>query len=529
MKRLNAYDMRKAVCENVKKVGLTLFAASVLLCSCDKNNSKPTEEEEKPDVSTSLIDEFINSKTNVGNGIVLGVAEGETPTFTAAENNTFVGYGINIFNGPTFADAMLYPLLANKVYAAESQYITIQKYYEGRSEISIRENLSDVYSNMDIDVKAECKVAKFGANVSASYGSRKQVKSQSKFYKNAFSFLINKHQLKMSYVMTDEDKAKMFDPKVLSIINNPAISPQSLFENVGTHVITGCGTGGSATIAAIYDSEESVDSATLAAALSVSYGVYSGSVRTNYSSSEKNCLKNTNITVTSSGGTKKILCSGLTGEEALQSLIPQLKEWAETIEANPVLGKVYSVMPIWDLATDPARKAEIITAFTAKAAEINGMLANYFSKESTTPEALIVSGRTYEFTNWVTQTKFGAPDKNNSSLLKLQETFSPAEAAQWELVQSTAYPGYYMLKNKWSERILDLRNASEREYFQQYFMNGTDAQLFRIIDNGDGTVSLRNKKYDYENFWVVPTSDRQYIRLENRTGLDTKWKIKKMY
>jgi hypothetical protein len=443
------------------------------------------------------------------------------------EMDTFVGYGINLFNGPTFADAVIYPLLSRNIYDG-NKYISKVSFNQAESFTFVSDKLSDVYSSLNIDAKIGTgkSVPFFSANVSAHYGNSKQVKSQTKFYKYIYSSVMDKHTLNPLSYAAPETRSQIFDPIVFNLINDNNTAPQTLFEYIGTHVITSCGIGGSATISALYDSDEFAEDTDIKAALDFSSAWVSGEAKTGLIGKQKIVHDQSTITVNYRGGTTTIVGT------IPEAIAPQLKTWAESIKDAPTLGYIYTVLPIWELASNQTRADEIKKAFEGRAADINHSLLGYFSKNEVPKEPFIVDNAKYYILNWHSQKSIdvGGQKNNSGAQVHLWDKLNNITSQRWQAIESWEYPGYFAFKNVNSGMYLDVDDGNVNSFLKQYISNGTNAQLFKVVGNGDGSVFIHSKLN--EMYKVSTDTDNHgngtFIYLKTDSQSRTKWKLERV-
>ncbi len=395
-----------------------------------------------------------------------------------------------------------------------------------RSFTSVSEKLSEVFSSFNLDAKVGTgsSVPFFSGSISASYGNSKQVKSQTKFYKYVYSSLLRKHTLNPMYLASAKTRDPLFDPLIFEIINDNDNSAQTVFELLGTHIITSCGTGGSASITALYNSNESAEDTDIKAALDFSLALVSGSVNASLSDKQKSVREETEIKVKSSGGTATIV--GTTPE----AIAPQLKEWAGTIKDGPTLGYIYTVIPIWELASNTARSNELKAAFLSRAEDINQTLLSYFSKAAVPQEPAIVDGAVYIIQNWYSRLAIDVegPSKESGAAVHLWEKHG-RDSQQWQAVESWVYPGYFSFRNIYSGKFLDVQGGNTNNHLWQYLQNGTDSQLFSIEENADGSIYIRSRLHGDIGTLDVNHENgiKLYIRDSSADGR-LKWKLERV-
>jgi len=424
------------------------------------------------------------------NGVPLETnADGDQVTLGDG-SSTFVGCAINLFKGPTFKEAVKGPLIAPAVYAGTHELIDVAKYHDENGYGEVSDNLSDVYSNFDIDAKIGTgdAVPFFSGDVSASYGRKRKLMSQSKFYQYFYHIIQSRHTLQAHSYATLAQRKRNLIPEALEIIDDPDVSPQSLFDMYGTHMITGCGMGGSTTIFALYESEDKAEDTDIKAALNFKSAYVEGHAETNINDKQKYVQKNTTMTVMKSGG-----LGSFAGAD-IEHIAPELKAWAGTVDADPTIGKLYDLVGIWELATKPERADVLKKAFIKRAGEIDNDLRGYFTKgmAPVIPDTPVVyDGATYIIQNWFSQRALAF---NEEVVLTTRTDTSSKQ--QWVAVRSWTDTGYFSFKCNFKrdnkESVLTGHLNGHPVDTQRNL--GEAEQLFKVVKNSDGSVFLLSKK-----------------------------------
>ncbi len=516
-----------------------LLAASAVLFVCDP----------------SLVDTDKLADAISGDGDKNTTTEPTTP-----QMKTYVGYGIDVFNGPTFAEALKSPLFKDIVYqdtnsAGGNSYIDVTKVGSLETTAESSEDVRDVYTKLKVavSVKGLSLVPFFSAGFKLQFGSEKTFKSESMFYNSISSTIDRKHTLKSAY---QTNLKNLIDSATLAAINDVANTPELLFNTLGTHIIISNGTGGALNVSALYNSDEEISDMDLKAAIGARRFFIKGSAGGEYEEKLADVQRSTHISVHATGGNV-----GIFGALTLENVWDRVDQWTQSIPDNATLSIIYQTVPIWDLATDPARKTQIEDYFYEHANAINNELNSYFTKSAKPREPAIKNGGIYVIRNLVSQKAIDATATvtaqteskcNYWTLCLLQNTTTTytttypvllkekngavesaeAKLQQWVAVESWEYEGegVFSFKNVgYNARSLHASNLSN-DLTTEPTNRSSPSQLFRVEDNGDLTVYLRSNLNDSYKVSVTDTSqkDNSHLRLDTTSRNWTKWRIEKV-
>jgi len=473
---------------------------------------------ESPDITISISDD---EKVNKANSML----------------SMYVGYGIDVFSGPTYIDGLKSRLLKNIVYKDISSdggnsYIEISNASDVYTTFYTSEKITDVYSNLDVHVtvKSGAAVPFFSGGFSTQFSSSNKLKSKAMFYNSIFSTIIRKYTLGSAYKLRLEE---IVDSTVYAAVNG-SIEPSELFKNFGTHIIISNATGGALNISAVYNSDSSIRSSDLKAALSAKSVWANGNANTNISSGQSAVLKNTDVTVHASGGLGAVFGGNLT----LETVWDLADQWTLTISDNPTLSVIYDAVPIWNLATDVARKTEIESYFYNRAKEINIELGEYFVKD------VIVHGGMYIITNWDSQkaldaTKHPYDDcvgwdfllchKEYEEWVSLKQTNANSSNQKWNAVENNDIKGVFTFKSIGQDGYALHATDIKEKLTMKSADPSKKNQKFKVINNINGYVFLRSELDTTYYVAANDGSDGSLIYLIQDTTLArSKWILNKV-
>jgi len=518
----------------VRKILLKTLTASFALAlvftfSCGEHNSDGGggggEEDIKPPEEEVVDPRIVNIYQRIDNGQYtdgVPTTVQETPeeglvtgSGLPANENTYVGFGINIFEGPTVNKAVKLPLLSENFYAlkaadgsGENPKITKQVLASTEYNVAITDKLQESFQKFNINAGVSTNTPFFSGGISASYGSQGEVGSASKFYNAICYRALYKHTISGTYLLNSESLKGILDPEFAELLNNPAIPPDLLFDVYGTHIILQSSVGGSASITAVYNSNTVASETEIGAALSFESYWASGNVNTEYAERYKSITSSTSLRVNMEGGG----VSSLPSQPAVKDMKPMLDSWISNIDKKPVLAYVEKAIPIWLLATDPTRKAALEAEFYKQVEERNVYLEGFFAKKAAPqpiPQPLIVDGQVYRIMNFRSQKYMTVQNESKSehAIVWLWELAPNSNAMKWKAMEASDRPGWFYFVNLNSGMIIEhhdpygLQHIGNMQYYYltQVNRNGRDDQLYKALESGDNkSIFIVNKSY-YES------------------------------
>ncbi len=397
----NRFNLR-----NAAKIVVASLAVVAMFTSCKKdddnnslNNDPQLSEEEK------FLAELWDNAEKYADGVPIQAKPEDDRAALAKGENTFIGYGINLFSGPTIGNALKAPLLTQEIYNDVSNqggnaYIWSDPLSSLISTSSISEKFSEAYSGLNISAGLETgkKVPFFSGSVQSEYGSSSEVQSEAKFYKYLYSATTKKQTIDAIYKFP-ELLSDLVKEGCIAAINSTKITPDQLFNALGTHIVLAGFTGGSASITGIYNSNTAATTQDISVALNFQSSWVNGKASTSMTDKQKAIANETSISVVALGGTVSTLAN-----PTIPTIGEKLESWAKTVDNGPTLAAITDVMPIWELATDDARKTELKNYFYSHANQINQELLGYFTK-GTPPkkQTTVVDGGVYYIKSWQCQ------------------------------------------------------------------------------------------------------------------------------
>lgn len=303
--------------------------------------------------------------------------------------STYIGNTINVLkaSGAT-AENIKSTIFNANVYTA-ADFIETSAVALAEVESQVSNQFAEVFSSKEISATLESGsgLAFFSGGVEAKYGASDKLTSSALFHNSIASVQTEKHVLNASYLFPEEMR-EITKPNILKHLDASNISPESIFEAYGTHIITEVSIGGFIQVTGVYRSSESISKADFSAAVKFACAYVSAEAKTAMTSEQKRILSNTHMAARSYGGDVSITVGALSIED-----IPKtFKAWGASIrdKKEQVLAKVYSYMPIWELAQKETRKKELRKYFIALAQDKYKGLADYFTLKPSRPPVSVV-------------------------------------------------------------------------------------------------------------------------------------------
>ncbi len=124
---------------------------------------------------------------------------------------------------------------------------------------------------------------------------------------------------------------------------------------------------------------------------------------------------------------------------------------------------------------------------------------------------------------------------HQAEVLHLWDGYSKTtKQAQWIAVKSNPNPGYFAFKNVNSNKVMDICNGSlDDGRVLQGTVHMGDNQLFKVIENSDGSVFFESKltqnnaKYYIGTQWYAPSSGNK-LMVKTITDNRRKWILEKV-
>ncbi|MDR2589828.1 MAG: hypothetical protein LBC71_02400 [Oscillospiraceae bacterium] len=448
--------------------------------------------------------------------------------------NSFIGYGINVFNGSTYAGATTCKLFKDIVYKNSStndgiSYINFTTLNETATTTVISNSLSEAYTKLDIGInlKTGKKVPFFSGSVRTQYGTETSLHSETKFYNSISSILTKKHTLNGDYRNIEKLRTIISD-SVLEEMKNGNNDPIELFNKYGTHIITGCSMGGSASICALYDSETRESNRDISAAVEFKTGYAEGGGTITISDKSKNISDSLRISILATGGTS----FSFAGNSHFDEIPKAFETWRNSFNTPGLttLAKLDYYTPIWDLVSDKELSNKIEDAFYEKAENTSNYIFGYFR----IPRR-IQSGMNCVFLN--NRSKLSL-DNYNGKYVYLYTESDQYQVSQHWILEAVVDNGieYFRLnpincKDLYLSISMKLNEPDLNSHLNLRSKDSVnpDSQLFRIIINDDRTISLLSKideAYSVSGKGDVQNDKCEIVLKKNISDDTSKWILK---
>lgn len=523
---------------NVAKILVASLAVVAMFTSCKmftkvgddkgKDTSSQLSKEDK------ILAELWDNAEQYAGGVPIQAQPADDRAAALAKNEiTFIGYGINLFNGPTIGDALKAPLLAKEIYTDVSNgggnsYIWSEPMTSLVSTSSISEKFNEVYSGLNISAGLGTGkgVPFFSGSVQAEYGSSSKVESEAKFYKYLYSATTKKQTIGAAY-KDEELLSGLIDTNCIKLINGTK-SPEQLFNALGTHIVLEGFTGGSASITGIYNSSTAAGITDISAALKFESYWVNGNAKTTLTDKQQAIAKKTSISVNAMGGTTTELIGA-----TIPTIGEKIEKWAKTVDNGPTLATITGAMPIWELATNTARKNELKNYFYEHADQISQALLGYFTKDAA-PETqkTVVDGGVYyirsKASGWSIVVQGNS--KVNQASIALSSP-NNIDQQKWVAVEYPKGSDRFGFKSYYTGHYINISQGSVHERLMQFVHNGVlqPNELWRIEENPDGTVFIHSQMNDeFKIYAPNPTRNDVALGVVPAYTDNVKWKFVKV-
>jgi hypothetical protein len=223
----------------------------------------------------------------------------------------------------------------------------------------------------------------FKGSFEASFNTGQSVSTSESFVKTVITIGLIKEYVDFSDASV-EDLGKYATPTFRRDIDNSQVSPDSLFNMYGTHVLLNIKLGGRMELNYKVKNVNRMSQQDLKASANAAYGSVSGSASVSLSKDAKQLYENSHFTAFLYGGDST---ANITSIENAQTAYTS---WSGSLTSNnPVLEFVDTgdaaglsnprcMLPIWLLATNPHRRQEIETAYRLRLADATYIADVYF-------------------------------------------------------------------------------------------------------------------------------------------------------
>jgi hypothetical protein len=453
-------------------------------------------------------------------------------TTTKAQNQLapgldIVGYGYNIFG--KFADNeslkpyQLFRLGDDRVVPVGGRRYDVPQFV--MLENIAKKEVTEIYGsnereyskNFGASVGLEIEAAVFGASVNTaiekSWGGKER---------NFFHTIRDANRTWRIGIDRRANLRDLLEPDAKNDIDK--MDPAELFDLYGTHFIASAYLGGRADYTTVTRITEKYNEQDIKVAVSAKYKVVSANVETNFSSKEKEIDSNTRIDLTVTGGNSEY--AGNIKDYNMYKL------WADGIRELPVLCDFEkgSLRPIWDLAGDPTRKAQLEAAFNEliKRYPIPEAIADLVAIKN---EAFMVKSKSaglyWDFSGFNEKAekkggklKIWPKDNNSNSNQGFDRVF--------RIIPHEMEAGWVYIQPQHTNHVLDVTGGvtTPNAEIQLWDMGKTNiAQQFRMepVDREPNTYYIKAK---HSNLYLeVPKKEQGTIIIQNKfTGADNqKW------
>lgn len=301
------------------------------------------------------------------------------------KENTVLGYGINALKAlyPSIEYTRRTNPILNVNYRSndtvKEEVYSIQDFHKDASE-SLEELSEKFTNNSSLNVLFSGFKADFNIGFSNSKNSTKE-----NVYLKAYGVKFTYREL-----MNKFDYKNNLDSQFANDLNS-SMSPKTLFDIYGTHLIVGALYGGRADICNTTEKSSDETAEELKAKLEIGYkDIASVSNNTEWTKTMKSVMSRTDFHASSIGG------DGDLNNTSMDNFSNDFQRWLKSItKANSEFCSIYdrdSLVPVWDLAASSRRSNELKNYYESELSKLNNTIA---SNDSYITELIVGTGSSY--------------------------------------------------------------------------------------------------------------------------------------
>jgi hypothetical protein len=258
----------------------------------------------------------------------------------------YLGKSVNLLKGEADpgSRALLQSLASAEIDALDSGAGAL------RSVTKVTEDISEATSEYSAEMGIEGSYGAFSAKAEMKLSKKTRERSKTKIVLITKNIVSGKLSIKSrEWKLEKEFKAKL---------NDANFAPKNLFNIYGTHMTIGVKVGGRFT--GVFTSKEHTkeSESSLEASAEASYGGVTAKGKYAQNQSNSNTKKQIDQSYIVKGGQSKYKIA-LETNPTFENYIA----WAESVDNDPGFYSFTELKPIWEFATNPARKAELKKAF----------------------------------------------------------------------------------------------------------------------------------------------------------------------
>lgn len=289
-----------------------------------------------------------------------------TPT-PPEKTNTVIGYGINALTAkyPGIRDVpRVHPIL--NVSGRTESNIDEVSMTSTDFKCAVEESLTELSEKFSLKASANASFCGFKAGFEAEYSNSKNSTEERAFTKIYALTTTYRERSKLSNYIQNLDSAFSADL-------NSSLSPATLFERYGTHLIVGAYYGGRADVSMSTLKRTDEETSSIKTKAEAGFGdIGKASTSTEWSQFIKNMSSRSEFHASSIGGT-------VFDTTSMESFAASYKNWLNSFsKSNSVFCGIPengSFVPVWELTTNSARRSELMRYYDSKIAEVDGALA----------------------------------------------------------------------------------------------------------------------------------------------------------
>jgi len=268
-----------------------------------------------------------------------------------ADIASYVGYGYDILNESYvhFEGVCTSRPILNKEYVSSKlQRIKSQK---EQTHSVVGSSMSSFCTAFSSEIQMKSDYPLFSGKITAEFDSTKNTTTNTHYIRSMGTYPNFTESIEVTPDLKDH-LAAGFQADI-----NGTMSAEDLFDTYGTHLIVEDVMGARSDFNFTYSSTSTESTTEVKAKADATYKFLSGSASADEKTAAKTFLANSSLTSSLYGGTK-------IDATTIESLMTNMPKWIESAnnEANSTImafPNSSSLIPVWTLATDPARQSEL--------------------------------------------------------------------------------------------------------------------------------------------------------------------------
>ena len=267
----------------------------------------------------------------------------------------YLGWGWDVFQRSDSSDA-----LRSRVIKEQSDSPSDRPDVIGKFKSTYARSASSMVRSLTVQTSLSAEFGAFSGSVDSKYQESNSSSSQTNL-----AFVTRAYSKKVLYY-DEESLRKNLKPAFLADLDNPEVSPESVLDKYGTHVISKIKIGGRLNMYFKSETSKSISSSQFSLAVKAAYPGVKGKVNTSLDQQSTEARENLEFTSEVLGGSDQSSVSG--------DFIPDMRSlssWERSLDHTPeYIGRPEnSLIPIWRFCANPERHAAIKFAYDVREAK----------------------------------------------------------------------------------------------------------------------------------------------------------------